>query len=103
MLAGGGRLVLTSWEATNLDDPRLPRWAHRIDLRRDLAQAGFVQVEVAEKPAWREAERDLWESALRTDPAGDPAIESLHEEASRALELFEVTRRICATAVAPAS
>jgi hypothetical protein len=47
------------------------------------------------------AERDLRESALRADPAGDPAIESLHEEARRALELFDSSRRVCATAAAP--
>jgi SAM-dependent methyltransferase len=101
ILTPGGRLVLTTWEATNLADGRHPEWARRIDLMRDLTAAGFEQVDVADKPAWREAERDLWESALRTDPAGDPAIESLHEEASRALELFDSSRRVCATAVAP--
>jgi ubiquinone/menaquinone biosynthesis C-methylase UbiE len=101
ILAAGGRLVLTCWEATNLADERLPQWARRIDLRRDLTQAGFEQVDVASKPAWRQAEHDLWESALQADPAGDPAIESLHEEARRALELFDSTRRVCATASAP--
>ena len=44
---------------------------------RDLAEAGFEQVDVAGKPAWRAAERDLWESAIHADAAGDPAIESL--------------------------
>ena len=79
ILAGGGRLALTCWEATNLADERLPQWARRIDLMRDLAEAGFEQVEVADKPAWREAERDLWEAAVRADAAGDPAIESLQK------------------------
>ena len=101
ILAAGGRLVLTCWEATNLADERLPRWARRIDLRRDLTQAGFAEVDVAGKPAWREAERDLWESALGASAAGDPAIESLQEEARRALDLFESSRRVCATATAP--
>jgi len=101
ILAGGGRLVLTSWAATNPADERHPGWARRIDLMRDLTEAGFEQVGVADKPAWREAERDLWESALHADAAGDPAIESLQEEARRALELFDLTRRVCATATAP--
>jgi Methyltransferase domain len=101
ILAGGGRLVLAGWEATNLADERLPRWARRIDLRRDLTEAGFEQVDVAGKPAWREAERDLYESSIAADAAGDPAIESRQEQARRGLDLFDSTRRVCATATAP--
>ena len=101
VLAGGGRLALTCWEATDLADGRHPQWARRIDLMRDLTKAGFEQVDVADKPGWREAERDLWESAIRADAAGDPAVESLQEEARRALDLFDITRRVCATAIAP--
>jgi SAM-dependent methyltransferase len=101
ILVAGGRLVLTGWEATNLADERLPQWARRIDLRRDLTKAGFEQVDIASKPAWRQAERNLWESAIKADAAGDPAIESLQEEARRALELFDSSRRVCATATAP--
>ncbi len=101
ILAAGGRLALTCWEATNLADERHPQWARRIDLVRDLTKAGFEQVDVADKPAWREAERDLYESAVQADAAGDPAIESLQEEARRGLELFDSSRRVCATATAP--
>lgn len=101
ILAAGGRLVLTGWEATNLADERLPQWARRIDLRRDLTEAGFEHVDIASKPAWRQAERELWESALRADAAEDPSIESLHEEARHALDLFDSSRRVCATAIAP--
>jgi SAM-dependent methyltransferase len=101
ILAGGGRLALTCWEATNLADERLPQWARRIDLMRDLTEAGFEQVDVADKPAWREAERDLWGAAIRADAAGDPAIESLQEDSRRGLELFDSSRRVCATATAP--
>jgi SAM-dependent methyltransferase len=101
ILAPGGRLVLTCWEATNLADERLPQWARRIDLMRDLAEAGFERVDVADKPAWREAERKLWESAIAADAAGDPAIESLQEDSRRGLELFDSSRRVCATATAP--
>ena len=101
ILAPGGRLVLTCWEAANLADERHPQWVRRIDLMRDLTEAGFEQIDVAGKPAWREAERDLYESAIQADAAGDPAIESLQEEARRGLELFDSSRRICATATAP--
>ena len=55
ILAPGGRLVLTGWEATNLADERLPQWARRMDLMRDLTEAGFERVDVAGKPTWREA------------------------------------------------
>jgi SAM-dependent methyltransferase len=103
ILAEGGRLALTCWEATDPSDERLPPVARRFDLMRDLTAAGFKQVEVAGKSAWREAERDLWESALHTDAAGDPSIESFQEEARRALDLFDLTRRVCATAIAPAA
>ena len=61
---------------------------------RDLTEAGFEQVDIAGKPAWREAERGLWESAIQADAAGDPAIESLQEEARRALDLFDSSRRV---------
>ena len=101
ILAAGGRLALTCWEATNLADERHPQWARRINLTRDLTEAGFEQVDVADKPAWREAERDLYESAIQADAAGDPAIESLQEEARRGLELFDSSHRVCATATAP--
>jgi len=98
ILAPGGRLVLTCWEAMNPADERHPQWARRLDLPRDLANAGFEQVDIASKPAWREAERDLYESAIQADAGGDPAIESLHEEARRGLELFDSSRRVCVTA-----
>ena len=101
ILTAGGRLVVTCWEATNLADERLPPWARRLDLRRDLTEAGFEEVDIASKPAWREAERDLWESVIHADAAGNPAVESLQEEARRALDLFDSSRRVCATATAP--
>ena len=101
ILAPGGRLVLTTWESTNLADERTSQWARRIDLMRDLTEAGFETVDVAHKPAWRKAERDLWESAMRADAADDPSIESLQEEARRALEVFDISRRVCAMATAP--
>jgi SAM-dependent methyltransferase len=101
ILAVGGRLALTGWEATNLAEERLPQWARRIDLMRDLTEAGFEQVDVAGKPAWREAGRDLWETAIQADAAGDPAIESLQEDSRRGLEPFDSSRRVCVTATAP--
>ena len=46
--------------------------------------------------------RDLTEAGFeQADAAGDPAIESLQEEARRALDLFDSSRRVCATATAP--
>jgi hypothetical protein len=40
--------------------------------------------------------------AIAADATGDPAIESLQEQARRGLDLFDSTRRVCATATAPA-
>jgi SAM-dependent methyltransferase len=101
ILAAGGRLVLTCWEATDRAGERLPQWARRLDLKRDLTQAGFEQITITGKPAWRAAERDLYESAIQADADGDLAIESLQEEARRGLELFDRSRRVCVTATAP--
>ena len=50
-----------------------------------LTEAGFERVDVAGKPAWREAERDLYELSIQADAAGDPAIEALQEQARRGL------------------
>jgi hypothetical protein len=73
-----------------------------MNLARHLAEAGFEQIEVTEKPDWYAAERTLWEAALQADASGDPALVSLQEEATQALAAFDVRRRVLATATAPA-
>lgn len=101
VLVPGGRLVLTCWEAV-ADDDRLPDRIRVIDLARDLDVTGFADVRVVERPDWRAAERDLWDTALATDAGDDPALHSLQDEARRVLATWDMMRRVIATATAPA-
>jgi SAM-dependent methyltransferase len=103
ILADGGRLAVTAWEPIGPADERLPERTRRMNLARDLAEAGFEQIEVAEKPDWYAAERGLWEAAVQADANGDPALASLQREGTRALATFDVKRRVLATATAPVS
>jgi SAM-dependent methyltransferase len=101
VLSPGGRAVLTNWEPLTPDDERLPERLRRVDLRAGLTAAGFVDVEVAERPGWRAAERAMWEQAAALDPGDDPALRSFHDEGVRALHVFDLVRRVIATATAP--
>ncbi|MEV4508548.1 class I SAM-dependent methyltransferase [Dactylosporangium sp. NPDC049525] len=100
LLKPGGRLALTCWEAVDPDDPLVPPRIRAVDLLRDLTAAGFADVEVRDRPDWRQAERTLWET-VAAQPEPDAAMRSLQEEGSRALETFGSLRRMSATATAP--
>jgi SAM-dependent methyltransferase len=100
VLAPGGRAVLTTWE-TGSEDERIPERLRLVDVRGGLSAAGFANVEVVDRPAWREREQAMWEEAAALDPAGDPALQSLHDEAVSALPTFGLMRRVMATATAP--
>jgi SAM-dependent methyltransferase len=102
ILAGGGRLAVTTWEPRGPVPEGVPERIRRMNLARHLAEAGFEQIEVTEKPEWYAAERTLWEAACQADASGDPALVSLQEEATQALAAFDVRRRVLATATAPA-
>jgi SAM-dependent methyltransferase len=102
ILAGGGRLAVTTWEPRGPVPETLPARIRQMNLARDLLDAGFEQIEVTEKPDWHAAERTLWDAALQADPSQDPALVSLQVEASKALEAFHLKRRVLATAIAPA-
>jgi SAM-dependent methyltransferase len=102
ILASGGRLAVTAWEPRGPVPEGVPERIRRMNLARHLAEAGFEQIEVTEKPDWYAAERTLWEAALQADARGDPALVSLQEEATQALAAFDVKRRVLATATAPA-
>ena len=97
----GGRVALTCWEAVDHDDQRLSPGLRRVDLAAGLAAAGFTDIEVREKTSWRDRERALWEEAAAIDPGADPALESLHEEATRSLDHFDLIYRVLAVATAP--
>jgi SAM-dependent methyltransferase len=100
LLTSGGRLALTCWEAVDPSDERVPPRILAVNLHRDLPQAGFVDVQVQEKPEWREAERVMWEEAVAAD-GSDAAVRSLQAEGRRSLESFDSLRRVFATATAP--
>jgi SAM-dependent methyltransferase len=101
LLAPGGRVVLTCWEALDRNDRRLPERIRKVNLSAGLAAAGFDDVDVRDRPDWRESERAMWEEAAAVDPGGDPALQSLHDEGVRVLTNFDLIRRVMATATAP--
>jgi SAM-dependent methyltransferase len=101
ILTPGGRAVLTCWEPVSWDDQRLPERLRRVDLRAGLTAAGFADVEVGERPGWRAAERAMWEQATALDPGDDPALRAFHDEGVRALQTFDLVRRVIAAATAP--
>jgi SAM-dependent methyltransferase len=101
VLAPGGRVVLTCWEAKDRTDPGLPDRLRTVDTRHGLLAAGFLDVEVVDRPAWRSAERSLWEEVAALDPGDDPALQSFHDEGVLMLSRFDLTRRVMATGTAP--
>lgn len=101
VLIPGGRIVITCWEALDATDERLPPRTRELDLAKQLPSAGFVDVEVVDKPAWLPAERALWQEALTIDASDDLPMRSMREEAQRVLPGFDGTRRVLATAIAP--
>ena len=101
ILTSGGRAVLTNWQPRRPDDERVPERLRRVDLEAGLTAAGFVDIEVRDRPAWRAAERAMWEEASALDPGEDPALRSFHDEGVRSLPIFDLVRRVMATATAP--
>jgi SAM-dependent methyltransferase len=100
ILAPGGRAVLTCWEPRDPGDERLPARLRRIDLGAGLTAAGFGEVEVRDRPGWRDQERAMWAAAAALDPGEDPALISFRNEGVRAPQVIELTRRVMATATA---
>jgi SAM-dependent methyltransferase len=101
VLAPGGRAVLTCWESLDQDDERLPDRLRRVNLGAGLTAAGFDNVEVRDRPAWRAHERAMWEEARALEPSDDPALRSFQDEGVRFLEIFNLIRRVMGTATAP--
>jgi SAM-dependent methyltransferase len=101
VLASGGRAVLTCFEARDRGDERVLARLRRVDLHAGLTAAGFDDVEVSDRPNWRAHERAMWEEAVALDPGDDPALRSFHDEGVRSLALFDLVRRVMATATAP--
>jgi SAM-dependent methyltransferase len=101
IVTSGGRVVLTCWEPLDFGDERLPERLRRVDLQAGLTAAGFGEVEVRDRPGWRASERAMWEEAAALDPGGDPALRSFRDEGVRTLGIFDLVRRVMATATAP--
>jgi SAM-dependent methyltransferase len=100
VLRPGGRVVLTCWEAEDRDDDRVPERLRRLHLAAGLTGAGFVDVEVTEKPQWRTTELEMWREAAALDPGDDPALQSFRDEGLRVLERPFGVRRLLAVATA---
>jgi SAM-dependent methyltransferase len=103
IMAPGGRLAITGWEPIDPGDQRVPERIRRMNLARDLAEAGFERIEVTGKPDWHASERVLWQAAVQLDADGDPGLDALREEGTRALETFDAKRRVLGTATAPSA
>jgi SAM-dependent methyltransferase len=101
ILAPGGRVVLTNWEPRDPGDERLLARLRRVELGAGLAGAGFTDIEVRERPGWRDHERAMWEEAAALDPGDDPALRAFHEEGVSSLPMLDLTRRVMASATAP--
>jgi SAM-dependent methyltransferase len=101
ILTSGGRAVLTCWEPLAWGDERLPERLRRVDLRGGLTAAGFADIEVCDRPGWRASERAMWGEAAALDPGDDPALRAFHDEGVRSLPVFDLVRRVMATATAP--
>jgi SAM-dependent methyltransferase len=103
VLVPGGRVVLTSWEPVLPGDERLSERMRRVDLGAGLRAAGFVDVEVMDRPQWLECERAMWDEAVELDPDASPALRSFHDEGVRSLKNLDLGlyRRTMASATAP--
>jgi len=100
VLKQGGRVALTAWQLIDATDEELRRRVRHHDLAVELEAAGFEQVKVVDRPAWRTAERAMWLAAKNVDIGDDPALRSMRDEALRALDVFDTRRRVLATAIA---
>lgn len=100
VLVPGGRAALTTWEALDREDERVPELFRAVDTESALKAAGFAEVAVRERPKWRAAERCMWEEAAALDPRDDPDLQSLHDEGVRVLSMFDLVRRVLASATA---
>ncbi|GAC1545992.1 MAG: hypothetical protein NVS3B12_34710 [Acidimicrobiales bacterium] len=97
----GGRVVLTCWEAVDRRDERIPEGMRKVDLRAGLTGAGFVDVDVADRPAWLAAELAMWDEAAALQPGDDAATEAFRDEGVRVRPALAVMRRVIASATAP--
>ena len=101
VLRPGGRLAATCWEVVDPEDERVPARLRGVHLEDQLRAAGFTDVDVVDRPRWRELELAFWAEAATLDPGDDPALQSFHGEGVGALAYADAVRRVLATATAP--
>lgn len=101
VLKPGGRVAITAWQLVDSTDEELRRRMRHRDLAVELKAAGFAQVSVIEKPAWRAAERAMWLEVAGMCVGDDPALRTMQDEARRVLSVFDLRQRVLATATAP--
>jgi SAM-dependent methyltransferase len=101
VLVPGGRAVVTSWEALDPGDERLSGRIRRVDLGAGLRGAGFIDVEVRDRPQWLACEVAVWQEAVALDPGADQALRSFRDEGLRSLGYADGLRRVMAAATAP--
>jgi SAM-dependent methyltransferase len=100
ILAPRGRVVLTCWEPVHPADEQVPERLRKVDMKAGLAATGFGDIEVGDRPGWRARERAMWAEAASLDPGDDPAMRSFRDEGARSLAIFDLLRRVMATATA---
>jgi SAM-dependent methyltransferase len=101
VLQSGGRIALTGWEPINRNDPVHSERMRNCDLGASLATAGFVDIQVDDRPEWLAAERACWQEIIEHDPATHPALPSAIAEGRRSLANWGTLRRVYATATRP--
>jgi SAM-dependent methyltransferase len=101
VLAPGGRLAVTGWEAAGAGSDQASPRIQAVHLDRDLRAAGFADVQVREMPQWREAERRMWQEVVAVPAGADAGLQSLQAEGRRSLDTFGSARRVFGTAIAP--
>jgi len=102
LLRSGRRFVLTNWEPRQPGDAELPDRFRDLDVARALSAAGFVDVEVDERPTWETGHRAAYEAALAAgDPGDDEGLAMFQEEARGGLDRSARLRRVLVIARRP--
>lgn len=101
VLKPGGRVALTCWEPVDRADERVSIRIRRANLADGLRRAGFMDIEVRDRPSWLACEQALWEEAITLDPDDHPALRSFHDEAVKSLQWADLLRRVLAVATNP--
>ncbi|MBB5954315.1 SAM-dependent methyltransferase [Saccharothrix tamanrassetensis] len=101
VLRPGGRLVLTCWEARTPGDVDVAERFATLRCDQVLRDAGFTDVDVAERPAWEQRRQAVYEAALDAGPSDDPGLTLMQAEARTALAGMPSVRRVLVTATNP--